>query len=724
MSASRRAIGAADRSAPAPRAASRAAVSSSIATRQRSGRSAGLGGEAKSRVSALATSARRARGVGPGRQRRPRRARGWRWWRAPPGPRPGRRRCSPPSPLVASTRETSTRVSAYPARRRTRPTDSAGLQGAVAERRAQRVAGLGELADGHRLAAVAVRERGGGLLDEPEGIVDAGDQVAVRERLVRARRGSALPRARRCAGEVAAVHRGDVAGLQRAQSGRVVPVVEVAAEALEAAHRRQGGLEAVHHVEEAQPAEVPGGDHRQQVEADVGRRRAMRQDGPGILLEVVGRQEGVVVARRRTRRSARSGARSSGGRRRPRGRAAAGATGAGGRLTQRATAGERLQSRRNGAATARLLGRSRSTSAPAAAARTSAPPMRRYTPPMSRERSDLVCAAVVHSSSRRRVTYRRTSVRAIASPMSHAWWARKVMASAICDAEIVKVRPTLRKWVRLEMPAPLRNDLVEYGKERRQRDGGEDERGPHEREAVREQPADDEGEHGGGRRQGPAEVVGDLPQADERDPGRPRPRAGVAPDYPGEELPVAPRPAVLAPGRDLVVGGELLEELDVGDEPRAREDPLEEVVAQERVLGDAILEGGGERGHVVDALAGVRALAEEVLVDVGGRGRVGIDPGRAGEDPLEERAVAIRGDRGRDPGLQDRVAVHHAARARVEDRPVQRMGHRADEAIDRAARQARVRVEGDDVADAGGHRGRRARQRLERRRRRCRSGAG
>ena len=62
----------------------------------------------------------------------------------------------------------------------------------------------------------------------------------------------------------------------------------------------------------------------------------------------------------------------------------------------------------------------------------------------------------------------------------------------------------------------------------------------------------------------------------------------------------------MLPGRsDLVVRRELLEELDVGDQPRPREDPLEQVVAEERILGDAALQSPGKRLDVIDALAGV-----------------------------------------------------------------------------------------------------------------------
>ena len=95
--------------------------------------------------------------------------------------------------------------------------------------------------------------------------------------------------------------------------------------------------------------------------------------------------------------------------------------------------------------------------------------------------------------------------------------------------------------------------------------------------------------------------------------------------------------------------------------PAPREDALEEIVAQERVLGDPSRERGLEGVHVVDALAGVGALAEEILVHVGDGERVGIDAARAREDALEERALAAGRQRRRDARLQHRVALDHAA---------------------------------------------------------------
>ena len=88
-------------------------------------------------------------------------------------------------------------------------------------------------------------------------------------------------------------------------------------------------------------------------------------------------------------------------------------------------------------------------------------------------------------------------------------------------------------------------------------------------------------------------------------------------------------------------------------------------------------------------------------------------PLEAGEDALEERAFAADRQRRRDPRLQDAVAFDDPAGGGVEARPVERMRHLADQPPHRVARQPRVGVERDDVADVGGHRGRDAIERDE-----------
>ena len=97
------------------------------------------------------------------------------------------------------------------------------------------------------------------------------------------------------------------------------------------------------------------------------------------------------------------------------------------------------------------------------------------------------------------------------------------------------------------------------------------------------------------------------------------------------------------------------------DQARAGEHALEQIVAQHRVVGHAALQRGLEGVDVVDALAGVGALAEQVLVDVGDRRRVGIDAAVAGEDALEQRAFRADRQRRRDARLQHAVALDDAA---------------------------------------------------------------
>ncbi len=247
---------------------------------------------------------------------------------------------------------------------------------------------------------------------------------------------------------------------------------------------------------------------------------------------------------------------------------------------------------------------------------------------------------------------------------------------------------------------PARQQSRQDGQRRGDDQRPEDEGGPHGRRHGRERPGRDEGgqrERGGHR---PAQVVDHLPAGDTRD-GAPAPPArgiaGAAED-PWQELPVAAGPAVLACRRDQVVRRELVEELDVGHQPGPGEDALEQVMAQERVLGYAVRHRRGEGFEVVDPLAGEAPFLEQVLVDVGHGGRIRVDAGRPGEGPPEDRCLVLGRERRRDPWLEHAVALGHPAGPRIEGRVVQRMGHRPHEAPHRAPGQPRVGVERDHVA--------------------------
>ncbi|MCY1390256.1 hypothetical protein D9M71_50720 [compost metagenome] len=97
-------------------------------------------------------------------------------------------------------------------------------------------------------------------------------------------------------GEIATVHRRYVARVQRAQVAGVVPVEEVPLEARQLLHAGERGFQPFDGFQAAGPAEIARGDRGQQVQADVGRRRAMRHHRLRLLLEVVRRQ--VVLLRR------------------------------------------------------------------------------------------------------------------------------------------------------------------------------------------------------------------------------------------------------------------------------------------------------------------------------------------------------------------------------------------------------------------------------------------
>ena len=171
-----------------------------------------------------------------------------------------------------------------------------------------------------------------------------------------------------------------------------------------------------------------------------------------------------------------------------------------------------------------------------------------------------------------------------------------------------------------------------------------------------------------GRDEAAAQVVEDLPAADERQ----RVALQAAPrrderEQPEEDLPVAADPAVLAPGVGQHARRVLVDQLDVRHERDARVEPLEQVVRQQRVLRHRVLERRRERVDVVEPLAGEDAFAEQVLVGVGDRGRVRVDAGVARVEPREQRAGGAR-ERDADARLQDAVALGDATDRRIERR--------------------------------------------------------
>ena len=72
----------------------------------------------------------------------------------------------------------------------------------------------------------------------------------------------------------------------------------------------------------------------------------------------------------------------------------------------------------------------------------------------------------------------------------------------------------------------------------------------------------------------------------------------------------------MAKRSDIVAAWKIFNDLHVRGQTGAGEDPLKQIVAEQRGLRHTPGQGGLEGVDVIDALAGVGPLAKQVLVDV------------------------------------------------------------------------------------------------------------
>ena len=500
--------------------------------------------------------------------------------------------------------------------------------------------------------------------------------------------------------EIAAVDGRDVFRLHRAQILGGVPVEEVAAEALQLVQRRECRLQPLDGLERAAPAEIARRDAREQIEPDVRRRGAPRDDGLRAFLEIVGREE--IVRRRHEALEEAPCA--------PRDQAQAARV----RRAQRELA---VLARRQ-ARQPRDERRERPQREQRRRHRPDARPHEsQHHADSDREdgaRDDLGDErAAIEIGRVARLRRRHPFEQAPAGDQAEERAKHRVdhqpglvreegdQERALQHAELEIVRQ--RAEMASQRAVGLGRQQAREGRQQGwKRDGEQDRQRPDLGGAARHEPADEQREHGRRRGERTAKIVEQLPPAHQRQLGA----AGVLvrglaeAEYPRQQLPVAARPAVLARRRHVITRREFLDHLDVGGQSGAREYPFQQVVAKDRVLGDLAVQRRLERIDVVDAFADERAFVKQVLIDVADRERIRIEAVGSGEDALIERALAADGKRRRDARLKHRMSVRdHAARG-IEDRAVQRMRHLADEAARRADGHARVRIERDDVADA------------------------
>ena len=157
---------------------------------------------------------------------------------------------------------------------------------------------------------------------------------------------------------------------------------------------------------------------------------------------------------------------------------------------------------------------------------------------------------------------------------------------------------------------------------------------------------------------------------------------------------------MLARRRDSVARGKLLHHFDVGDEARAGKDAFQQIVAEHGAVRDLSAECRLKRVDLVDALAAIGALLEQILVDVGYRERIRIEPIGAREDALEQRPFTADRQRRCHAWLQDAVTRDHQTGATIEARLVERMCDLPDQPLGGPNRQASVGIQRYDIADA------------------------
>src|SRR5271169_3715756 len=135
---------------------------------------------------------------------------------------------------------------------------------------------------------------------------------------------------------------------------------------------------------------------------------------------------------------------------------------------------------------------------------------------------------------------------------------------------------------------------------------------------------------------------------------------------------------MLARSGNVIARRKFLHDFDGCGESSPGKYSLKQIVAQYQAFGNPAFERALEGINVVDALADIRTLLEQILINIGNGKSIWIETVGAGEGALEQRPRASDGQRRRHARLKNAVPFHDAAKARVETRAVERMGHLSD----------------------------------------------
>ena len=160
-------------------------------------------------------------------------------------------------------------------------------------------------------------------------------------------------------------------------------------------------------------------------------------------------------------------------------------------------------------------------------------------------------------------------------------------------------------------------------------------------------------------------------------------------------LPVAAGPAVVTFGVVDVVGGVVVEQLEVIDKSATYVAALDKVVAEDEVLGESAFQHLLEHMQVVDALAAERAFVEDILIKLETGGGIYVETAQSGEELCVAAFVGNLHIHVH-TRLHNAVAGIHATAVVAELGAVERMRHGANEFLCRVKHQLGVGVEGDD----------------------------
>ena len=494
------------------------------------------------------------------------------------------------------------------------------------------------------------------------------------------------------AGEVAAVDGRHVGRRQDLQRPGVVPVQQVPAVARQALDRVQRGLQAAGQLPGTDPAELAGAAHRQQVQADIGRRGpvgdgrlrdqlqvvrrqvvvlgtdAALEEAPGVSRQL--QQVGAIPVPKLSQRSA------SDGLRRP-------------PADQRRTGPERKQQhpgermpapeRRDGQSGAQQRGAGMLPhEGRQVASRTRLRLLRRG--PLQQ-----LAPADRHAPERTRD--RIGQQHGLGGELAELPGGRGQRAQQRYLSDMEEVRPG--------NSAARRH----HAGQRAQQGAGQECTEHHHDRADRIQRAlenrQGEQQRTGGQHQRPPQVVAHLPESQRVDAEE------AGPAHQRQQLPVAAGPAVQARGRHAGVLRVLLDQRDVADETATRDRPFEQVVAQHRLRRQAAVQHRVAGVDVQQPLAAEAGGAEQVLVDIRHAIVVRVQADLSGEQAVKTRVPAVGRERREQPRLQDAEAGHDAPAGRVHAGRVQRMVGDRHQFAQSAARQAGVAVQREDEPDAG-----------------------